>query len=86
MRNVYRWDCGEERISLYHERRGPNSAVVLFDLVAEDDITLVNAAVHQCVDDAYSARLTLCEDGFELVWRIVGPRKDENIAYRYRSA
>lgn len=85
MRNVYRWVPGDARLSLLHERRGPEAAVHLFDLVqAEDGESLVNEAVHQCVDDAYSARLTLREEGFDLTWRIVGPKKDEHIDYQYR--
>ncbi|MDH4572710.1 hypothetical protein CUR86_09765 [Salinicola acroporae] len=85
MRNVYRWDLHSDRVSLSHERRGAANAVSLFDLVASDAETLVSAEVHQCAADAYSARLTLVPDGIDLEWRIVGPRKDEHIAYRYRS-
>lgn len=85
MRNVYRWDIHPDRIALSHERRGVEDAVSLFDLVVENDDTLVSAEVHQCAADAYSARLTLTEDGIDLAWRIVGPRKDERILYHYRS-
>ncbi|WP_342588724.1 DUF6314 family protein [Salinicola lusitanus] len=84
MRNVYRWDLHSERISLSHERRGTAAAVWLFDLIASDEDTLVSAEVHQCAADAYSATLTLVSDGIDLEWRIVGPRKDERILYRYR--
>lgn len=85
MRNVYRWDLHSERVSLSHERRGAAAAVWLFDLVAIDGDTLVSAEVHQCAADAYSATLTLVSDGIDLEWRIVGPRKDERILYRYRA-
>lgn len=85
MRNVYRWDFFSDRIALLHERRGPEAAVHLFDLIPADDDTLVNAQVHQCAADAYSARLTLTPEGLDLEWRIVGPRKDERIFYRYRT-
>ncbi len=85
MRNVYRWDGFDDRIALLHERRGPESAVALFDLVADGVDTLVSASVHQCAADAYSANLTLREDGFDLEWRILGPRKDEHILYHYRT-
>lgn len=86
MRNVYRWDFHAERVALLHERRGPEAAVHLFDLVPDGNETLVNAQVHQCAADAYSARLMLTPAGFDLEWRIAGPRKDERITYRYRTA
>ncbi|OLO07169.1 hypothetical protein BTW08_14130 [Salinicola sp. MH3R3-1] len=84
MRNVYRWELFDDRVRLFHERRGVEAAVLLFDLIAESDDTLVNAEVHQCSADAYSARLVLTPEGLDLEWRIVGPRKDERILYHYR--
>ncbi|MGM8931253.1 DUF6314 family protein [Salinicola sp. V024] len=84
MRNVYRWELFDNRVGLFHERRGVEAAVPLFDLIAESDDTLVNAEVHQCAADAYSARLVLTPEGLDLEWRIVGPRKDERILYHYR--
>ncbi|WP_162619599.1 DUF6314 family protein [Salinicola peritrichatus] len=85
MRNVYRWECRADRISLFHERRGPDAAVHLFDLIAEGEETLINATVHQCAADAYSGKIVLRPDGFDLQWRILGPRKDERILYHYRT-
>ncbi|OLO05433.1 hypothetical protein BTW07_04615 [Salinicola socius] len=86
MRNVYRWDIHADRIALSHERRGVADAVSLFDLVIDgsDDDTLVNVEAHQCAADAYSARLAVQPEGFDLEWRIIGPRKDERLLYHYR--
>nr|WP_163503795.1 DUF6314 family protein [Halomonas socia] len=86
-RNVYRWALHDDRLGLYHERRGKAHAVWLFDLVsaAEGD-GLVARDDHLCGDDRYSARLTLHDDGVDLDWRISGPRKDERLYYRYRQA
>lgn len=86
MRNVYRWECRSDRVSLFHERRGPDAAVHLFDLIGDDAETLVSASAHQCAADAYSARITLQPNGFDLEWQILGPRKDERILYHYRTA
>ncbi|WP_110687904.1 DUF6314 family protein [Salinicola aestuarinus] len=83
MRNVYRWRIGQHRITLSHERRGADAAVVLFDLVADGEYRLTSEAVHQCAADAYSARILLGDGGFDLHWRICGPRKDEYLHYRY---
>ncbi|MGB8711894.1 MAG: DUF6314 family protein, partial [Onishia taeanensis] len=83
-RNVYRWELEEDRLRLFHERRGREAAVWLFDLIeAEDGSGLVAAAPHLCGEDRYTARLAVNSDGFALDWRIQGPRKDESIAYRY---
>ncbi|MFC3291843.1 DUF6314 family protein [Modicisalibacter luteus] len=86
-RNVFRWRFFEDRVSLSHERRGAESAVWLFDLVAAPGATdLISHRPHLCIDDHYLAKLAFEPDGFNLTWRITGPRKDEQIHYRYRSA
>lgn len=82
--NCYRWAIGDARIALFHERRGADQAVWLFDLIAEGPETLVSAEAHLCGADRYRAHLALVEDGFDLSWRIQGPRKDEHLGYRYR--
>jgi len=83
-RNVYRWELEEDRLRLFHERRGREAAVWLFDLVeAQDGNGLVAAEAHLCGEDRYTARLEINADGFTLDWRIQGPRKDESIAYHY---
>ncbi|MCT8467759.1 hypothetical protein KZO85_04115 [Chromohalobacter canadensis] len=83
-RNVYRWDLHPEHIALYHERRGPDAAVWLFDLVADSSTTLISKSPHLCGADTYQARLTLEAHGFRLEWHIAGPRKDERLVYHYR--
>ncbi|MCI0510612.1 DUF6314 family protein [Chromohalobacter sp.] len=85
-RNVYRWDLHPERIALYHERRGTEAAVWLFDLIADSASTLSSHAPHLCGADTYRARLTLEPRGFRLDWHIVGPRKDERLLYHYQSS
>ncbi|GGX95441.1 hypothetical protein GCM10007160_23780 [Litchfieldella qijiaojingensis] len=85
--NVYRWEVESDRLRLFHERRGADQAVWLFDLVVSEpgtSTTLVSRDAHVCGDDRYAAHLTLHPDGFDLNWRIEGPRKDEAIYYRYR--
>ena len=85
--NVFRWHLGEERIALSHERRGPDAAVRLFDLVIADreqEADFVSREAHLCGDDRYRARLTLLDQGFDLVWSIQGPRKNEQLHYHYR--
>ncbi|MGC3873619.1 DUF6314 family protein [Halomonas sp. GXIMD04776] len=85
--NVFRWRFYQDRISLSHERRGPEAAVWLFDLVAADheqSCDLISREAHLCGRDRYRARLTFMDQGFDLEWTIQGPRKDEHLHYRYR--
>lgn len=87
-RNVFRWTPGDEHIGLSHERRGADAAVWLFDLIAAGDgerADLVSHEAHLCIGDRYRAQLTFVDDGFDLDWIISGPKKDEHLAYRYRS-
>ncbi|MCO7231892.1 MULTISPECIES: DUF6314 family protein [unclassified Cobetia] len=93
--NRYRWQLAAdgEALSLSHERRGRDAAVFLFDLVADSargEDHFVSREAHLCIDDLYAATLVIVRDeagnalGFDLDWRITGPRKDEHLAYRYR--
>ena len=87
-RNVYRWRVSSNHVALYHERRGQQAAVWLFDLVAaaeQDAADLISSQAHLCVDDLYQARLIFTDGGFDLEWMITGPKKDEHLYYRYRS-
>jgi hypothetical protein len=85
-RNVFRWRLQEEGLALSHERRGPAAAVWLFDLVADPfrETEFLSRKAHLCGDDRYRARLSLVEQGVDLVWHIQGPGKNERLCYRYR--
>lgn len=88
-RNVFRWKPESDHVSLSHERRGPDAAVWLFDLVppvggGAGHADLASREAHLCVDDLYQARLDFQPNGFDLAWTITGPKKDEHIHYRYR--
>ncbi|MFC3283115.1 DUF6314 family protein [Litchfieldella rifensis] len=85
--NVYRWEFSTDRLRLFHERRGADHAVWLFDLGMDDASgDLLSLDAHLCGADRYQARLTPLADGFDLQWRITGPRKEETLRYRYRRA
>jgi hypothetical protein len=85
--NVYRWSLlGPASLRLEHLRFGPGQPVRLFELAPESELVWSSIDPHECRDDCYSARLQLEEDGISLRWTIVGPRKREEIAYRYHWA
>lgn len=83
--NVFRFTWVDDCLRLYHERRGAEEAVWLFDLVQDTEAVdqLKTATPHLCGQDTYDARLTHTEGGLELEWRIQGPRKDASLRYRY---
>ena len=89
--NVLRWAIGDNRIALAHQRFGVHAEVALVDLVpavvgrpSDADADLVAATPHLCGRDRYHARLSLTEAGFDLIWCITGPTKDETLVYAYR--
>lgn len=82
--NVYRWRRDSDRLRIYHERFGAEAAVYLFDLVAAGHNRLDCEQPHRCGDDTYHGSLVLTRDGFDFRWSIAGPRKDENLFYRYQ--
>ena len=82
--NTYRFEVVEDRIELYHERRGPEDAVFLFPLVVVEENRLMSLAPHLCVRDLYSGELIMTDCGFDLTWTVEGPRKQEHIHYCYR--
>ncbi|WP_447554919.1 DUF6314 family protein [Vreelandella sp. EE22] len=82
--NVFRWTISEKHVALAHERRGFESAVHLFDLHPLDEYRWLSREGHQCAADLYTAHLHLLEQGFDLQWRITGPKKDEWLQYCYR--
>ncbi|QJQ95310.1 hypothetical protein HIO72_08510 [Halomonas sp. PA5] len=81
--NTYRWEFVSGGLRLFHERRGAEHAVWLFDLEETPGGDWLARHAHQCGEDRYTARLTPSATGFELRWRIDGPRKDEHLHYRY---
>lgn len=84
MSNSYGWQRGEAGITLCHLRFG--SPVHLFELKPVAVGVWESDEPHLCGADRYQARLVRREDGFDLSWQILGPRKNERLAYRYRMA
>ena len=82
--NEYIWQqIDNKRISLSHARFGYNNKVKLFDLVYKDENLWQSDTDHVCGDDLYSAKLIILNDKIELIWQILGPKKEEIIKYQY---
>lgn len=83
--NVFRWslDSFQNLIMLEHLRFGADQPVFLFHLAQVDEETLESVSSHVCKEDTYLGQVR-CHDHFvKLNWRIIGPKKNEEIDYIY---
>lgn len=84
-RNVFRWSLNrlDGLLSLEHLRLGKNNPVFLFHLAPAGDALFESVHAHLCGDDTYFGQLLMHENSLELIWRILGPKKNEEISYTY---
>lgn len=83
--NVFRWTLDRQAgvISLEHLRRGPDHPVFLFHLAPVGKHSLSSVDSHLCGEDTYFGQIRFDNHGFRLNWRIIGPKKNEEIDYYY---
>lgn len=83
--NTFRWtlDRVEGMISLEHLRHGPNHPVFLFHLIPVGPSVLESVHSHLCGEDTYFGHLQWIKETLKLSWRIIGPKKNEEIEYKY---
>lgn len=83
--NVFRWtlDRYSGMISLEHLRRGPEHPVFLFHLVPSGSNTLLSVDSHLCDGDTYFGQIRFDQHSLRLNWRVIGPKKNEEIDYFY---
>ena len=84
-RNVFRWSVDDECdvIRLEHLRFGPDRPVHLLDLAAVGEGVLEAVEPHVCGPDNYSGRIECGPESVKLNWTVIGPKKNESIAYTY---
>lgn len=85
--NVFRWtlDRSAGVISLEHLRRGPDHPVFLFHMAPSGNHALSSVDSHLCDGDTYFGQIHLDKYGLRLNWRVIGPKKNEEIDYFYNS-
>lgn len=83
--NVFRWtyDRGAGLISLEHLRRGPDAPVFLFHLAPSGSKSLSSVGSHLCEKDMYFGQIFSDPHALRLNWRVIGPKKNEEIDYYY---
>lgn len=83
--NVFRWtlDRTTKMISLEHLRRGPGHPVFLFHLAPTGSQSLASIDSHFCEEDAYFGQIFYDQHCLRLNWRVIGPKKNEELDYYY---
>jgi hypothetical protein len=83
--NVFRWtlDRFSGMISLEHLRRGINHPVFLLHLAPTSKHTLSSIDSHLCEGDIYLGQIHFDSKTIRLNWRVIGPRKNEEMDYYY---
>lgn len=83
--NVFRWslDRFKNLITLEHLRFGEKNPVFLFDLAKINDDTLASVSSYVCKEDSYLGQVKCTDKAITLNWRIIGPKKNEEIHYFY---
>lgn len=83
--NVFRWTLDRDAgvISLEHLRRGPDRPVFLFHLAPSGKHSLSSVDSHLCEGDAYFGQIHFDRHALRLNWRVIGPKKNEEIDYFY---
>lgn len=83
--NTFRWslDLQAGMISLEHLRRGLGNPVFLFHLAPTGNNTLTSIDSHLCDGDMYFGQIFCDQYGLKLNWRVIGPKKNEEIEYFY---
>lgn len=83
--NVFRWtlDCNAKMISLEHLRRGLEHPVFLFHLTPSGPHSLSSVDSHLCEGDTYFGQIHFDTYSLRLNWRVIGPKKNEELDYYY---
>lgn len=83
--NIFRWTLDRHLgvISLEHLRRGPAHPVFLFHMAPSGTQQLASIDSHLCEGDIYLGQLSFERYSLRLNWRVIGPKKNEEVEYSY---
>ena len=84
-RNIFRWKLDQTAgvISLEHLRFGADRPVFLFHLAPTGNYSASSVDAHLCAEDSYFGRIVFDSRSLRLNWRVIGPKKNEEIDYFY---
>jgi len=83
--NVFRWTLDRYAgvITLEHLRHGADHPVFLFHVAPAGPSALASMGSHLCGEDTYLGHIHFDEKVIHLNWRVIGPKKNEEIRYHY---
>lgn len=83
--NIFRWTLDRHTgvIALEHLRRGPDQPVFLFHLAPTGPHSLASVDSHLCEGDTYLGQIHFDRYSLRLNWRIIGPKKNDELDYYY---
>lgn len=83
--NIFRWTLDRYAgiISLEHLRRGFENPVLLLHLAPANKHLLSSIDSHLCEGDTYFGQIHFDPHSIRLNWRVIGPRKNEEMDYFY---
>lgn len=83
--NVFKWTFEpiQNVITLEHLRFGEKNPVFLFHLAQVDEHTLQSVSSYVCKEDTYLGQVRCDGSSISLNWRILGPKKNDEINYIY---
>lgn len=83
--NVFRWTYDPHRIliALEHLRYGIKHPVFLFHLTPTASGRLESIDPHLCSEDTYMGNIAWKQGRIDFQWRIIGPKKNDDLIYRY---
>jgi len=83
--NIFRWtlDIHTGMVSLEHLRRGVEHPIFLFNLMPSGPQMLSSIDSHLCERDSYFGQIVFDHTSIRLKWRVLGPKKNEEIYYSY---
>lgn len=83
--NTFRWTLDRMKgvISLEHLRFGKDNPVFLFHLAPSGSQSLSSVNSHLCGGDTYFGQIHFDRYSLRLNWRVIGPKKNEEIDYYY---
>jgi hypothetical protein len=83
--NTFRWTLEQNTgmVSLEHLRFGPHHPVFLLHLSPIENHRLASVDSHLCKEDEYLAQVAWDQHGIRFSWRVIGPKKNEEIGCFY---
>jgi hypothetical protein len=83
--NIFRWTLDRKAglISLEHLRQGIDHPVFLFHLLPSGLHCLSSIDSHLCAGDTYLGQILCAQNSLRLKWRVIGPKKNEELHYYY---